>query len=251
MPISPGSKLGTYEVLSVLGAGGDVRGLPGSRHAPRAGALDPAGREALLRYVLRPPVAQERVEQRPDGLVRITLKKAYPDGTTAVEIDPLSLLCRLATSVPPSRFHTVKYAGVLAPASPWRRPAIMRIDWRTALVLLTLPGQKGQREAVEWGAMATAAKAVYPHITKNPEICSGRACVAGTRVRVMDIVALRGAGVSPEEIVQEFPSLESTIDVYAALVYYADHKDEIDADFAEDQDLAAKAERERIERARS
>jgi hypothetical protein len=35
--------------------------------ATRAGALDPAGREALLRYVLRPPVAQERVEQRPDG----------------------------------------------------------------------------------------------------------------------------------------------------------------------------------------
>ena len=98
--------------------------------------------------------------------------------------------------------------------------------------------------------MATAAKAVYPHITKNPDICSGRACVAGTRIRVMDIVALRGAGVSPEEIVQEFPSLESTIDVYAALVYYADHKDEIDADFAEDQGLAAKAERERIGRTR-
>ena len=88
--------------------------------ATRAGALDPSGREALLRYVLRPPVAQERVEQRPDGLVRITLKKAYTDGTIAVDMDPLSLLCRLATSVPPPRFHTVKYAGVLAPASPWR-----------------------------------------------------------------------------------------------------------------------------------
>jgi uncharacterized protein (DUF433 family) len=94
--------------------------------------------------------------------------------------------------------------------------------------------------------MATAATAVYPHVTKNPEICSGRACVAGTRIRVMDIVALRGAGASPEEIVQEFPSLESTIDVYAALVYYADHKDEIDANFAEDQGLAAKTEGERI-----
>jgi hypothetical protein len=35
-------------------------------------------------------------------------------------MDPLSLLCRLASSVPPPRFHTVKYAGVLAPASPWR-----------------------------------------------------------------------------------------------------------------------------------
>jgi hypothetical protein len=52
--------------------------------------------------------------------VRITLKRAYADGTVAVDMDPLSLLCRLATSVPPPRFHTVKYAGVLAPASRWR-----------------------------------------------------------------------------------------------------------------------------------
>jgi hypothetical protein len=88
--------------------------------ATRAGALDQAGREALLRYVLRPPVAQERVDLRPDGLVRITLKKAYADGTVAVDMDPLSLLCRLATSVPPPRFHTVRYAGVLASASRWR-----------------------------------------------------------------------------------------------------------------------------------
>ncbi len=88
--------------------------------ATRAGALDLAGREALLRYVLRPPIAQERLEQGPDGLVRIRLKKAYSDGTVAVDLDPLSLLCRLAACVPPPRFHTVRYAGVLAGASPWR-----------------------------------------------------------------------------------------------------------------------------------
>ena len=57
---------------------------------------------------------------RPDRLVGITLKKAYADGTLASDMDPLSLLCRLATSVPPPRFHTVRYAGVIAPASPWR-----------------------------------------------------------------------------------------------------------------------------------
>jgi hypothetical protein len=88
--------------------------------ATRAGALDLQGREALLRYVLRPPLAQTRLSQCADGLVRIALKRAYSDGTVAVDMDPLSLLCRLATSVPPPRFHTVKYAGVLAPASPWR-----------------------------------------------------------------------------------------------------------------------------------
>jgi hypothetical protein len=88
--------------------------------ATRAGAQDTAGREALLRYVLRPPIAQERLEARPDGLVRIARKRAYQDGTVAVDMDPLSLLCRLATSVPPPRFHTVKYAGVLASASTWR-----------------------------------------------------------------------------------------------------------------------------------
>ncbi|XXT14140.1 reverse transcriptase domain-containing protein [Sorangium sp. So ce367] len=38
-------------------------------------------------------------------------------------MDPLSLLCRLAASVPPPRFHTVKYAGVLASASRPRRRA--------------------------------------------------------------------------------------------------------------------------------
>jgi Putative transposase len=84
--------------------------------ATRAGALDAAGREALLRYVLRRPLAQERLEQCPHGLVRITLKKAYSDGTLAVDMDPLSLLCRLVTSVPPPRLHTVRYAGVLVPA---------------------------------------------------------------------------------------------------------------------------------------
>jgi hypothetical protein len=52
-----------------------------ARAATRAGALDPVGREALLRYILRPPLAQEHVELRPDGLAGITLKKAYVDGT--------------------------------------------------------------------------------------------------------------------------------------------------------------------------
>jgi hypothetical protein len=59
---------------------------------------------------LRPSVAQERVARGPDGLVRITLKKPFSDGTVAVDLDPLSLLSRLAASVPAPRLHTVRYA---------------------------------------------------------------------------------------------------------------------------------------------
>jgi hypothetical protein len=89
-----------------------------------AGALDTAGREALLKYVLRPPIAQERVSHGPDGLVRITLKKPFADGTVAVDMDPLSLLCRLAAAVPAPRFNTIRYAGVLA-ANAKLRPRIV------------------------------------------------------------------------------------------------------------------------------
>ncbi|WP_437760942.1 transposase [Sorangium sp. So ce1389] len=96
-----------------------------SHAATRAGAHHAAAREALLRYVLRPPIAKERVEPQQDGLVRLSRRRAFADGTFAVDMDPLSLVCRLAASVPPPRFHTVKYAGVLASASRprWRASA--------------------------------------------------------------------------------------------------------------------------------
>ena len=85
-----------------------------------ADAEDERGRAALVRYVLRPPLANERLRLLPDDLVRIELKRPFRDGTYAIDLDPLSLLGRLAAAVPPPRFHTVRYAGVLGPASPWR-----------------------------------------------------------------------------------------------------------------------------------
>ena len=88
--------------------------------ATHASGDDLPGREALVRYALRPPLSQERLQLLPDGLVRIELKRPFRDGTVAVDLDPLSLLCRLAALVPTPRCHLVHYAGVLAPASQWR-----------------------------------------------------------------------------------------------------------------------------------
>jgi Putative transposase len=80
------------------------------------------GRWARSTAQLHPPPAarDERLLPGPDGLVRIALKKPFSDGTVAVDLDPLSLPCRLVALVPAPRFHTVRYSGVLAAASKWR-----------------------------------------------------------------------------------------------------------------------------------
>ena len=45
-----------------------------------AGAEDQAARERLLRYVLRPPLAKERLALLPDNRVRLELKRPFRDG---------------------------------------------------------------------------------------------------------------------------------------------------------------------------
>jgi uncharacterized protein (DUF433 family) len=95
--------------------------------------------------------------------------------------------------------------------------------------------------------MATAAKTVFPHITTDPDVCHGRPCIAGTRVRVMDIVAAHEQGVSPVELTDYFDTRPLTLgEIHAALAYYNDHKDEVEADFAEAERIGAEgAELER------
>ena len=51
----------------------------------------------------------------------------FKDGTIAVDLDPLSLLCRLAASVPPSKMHTVRFAGVLSAAHRFR--SLVELYW--------------------------------------------------------------------------------------------------------------------------
>jgi uncharacterized protein (DUF433 family) len=68
------------------------------------------------------------------------------------------------------------------------------------------------------------------HISKTPGICGGKACIAGHRIRVLDIATLyEGAGLSPKEIAERFPSI-TLADVHAAIAYYLDHRDEIEAE---------------------
>jgi uncharacterized protein (DUF433 family) len=57
-------------------------------------------------------------------------------------------------------------------------------------------------------------------ITVNPQQCGGRPCIRGMRSRVKDILDLLAAGATREEILANYPSLESG-DITAALEYAA------------------------------
>ena len=69
--------------------------------------------EQLCRYLLRPPIAQERLTQRPDGTVVVMLKRSWRDGTTHLRFEPLTLLERLAALTPPphQRAHLSRHPG--------------------------------------------------------------------------------------------------------------------------------------------
>jgi uncharacterized protein (DUF433 family) len=53
-------------------------------------------------------------------------------------------------------------------------------------------------------------------ITVDPEQCGGRPCVRGMRIRVSDVLDLLANGLSPEQVIDELPDLESA-DVQACL----------------------------------
>ena len=57
-------------------------------------------------------------------------------------------------------------------------------------------------------------------ITTDPEVCGGKPCVRGLRIRVSDVLDLLAAGLSPEQVVAELPDLERD-DVQACLKFAA------------------------------
>lgn len=74
---------------------------------------------------------------------------------------------------------------------------------------------------------------IREHIVRTPGTCGGKPRIAGTRIKVEQVVIWHERiGMSPEEIVSEWPHL-TLADVHAALTFYHDHRDEIDRDLAE------------------
>lgn len=60
----------------------------------------------------------------------------------------------------------------------------------------------------------------FLRIAVDPAICGGRPIVAGTRVRVTDVLEMLAGGASPAEIAADFPYL-SEDDARAVLAFAA------------------------------
>ncbi len=65
-------------------------------------------------------------------------------------------------------------------------------------------------------------------IERTPGVQGGEACIVGTRVPVWVLAAMHRRGDTAEEIMEAYPNLTAA-QIHAALSYYYDHRDEIDA----------------------
>jgi len=89
-------------------------------------AHDHFRRQALVRYLLRPPFAPSQLSIDDDGSVRFRLSHAFNDGTTHFVWRPDAFLARLAALVPRPRRHLLTYHGVLAPNHRFRSAVVRR-----------------------------------------------------------------------------------------------------------------------------
>ena len=68
------------------------------------------------------------------------------------------------------------------------------------------------------------------HITVDPRICHGKACIAGTRVPVTTVLDNLASGLNADQIVRSYPSL--TRESILAALWYA-------SELAKEQERAA------------
>jgi uncharacterized protein (DUF433 family) len=76
------------------------------------------------------------------------------------------------------------------------------------------------------------------HIEITPGVCGGKPRIAGHRIKVQHVAVWHERmGMTADEIVSAHPGL-TLADVYAALAYYFDHRDEIEADIRQGREFA-------------
>ena len=82
------------------------------------------GLEGLCRYILRPPLAKDRLRKMDGNEYELKLKTPWADGTTSLRLSSMELLERLTSLIPPPKAHQVMYHGIFASRSKWRKKVL-------------------------------------------------------------------------------------------------------------------------------
>jgi hypothetical protein len=123
----------------------------------------------LVRYITRPPLANERLSFADDGTVRYRMKRPWSDGTVEIQLSGVELCEKLAAAVPPPNGHLIRYFGVLAPNAKLRRSVVL------------VPKPKARDESGKLRLVATQ-RASWAEIAKQAfgldltkcELCGGK-----------------------------------------------------------------------------
>ena len=65
--------------------------------------------------------------------------------------------------------------------------------------------------------------AYQDRITIDPRVRRGKACIKGTRIAVADVLDYLGGGMTPPEILDDFPDLTAE-DIQACLTFAAERE---------------------------
>jgi len=113
----------------------------------------------LCRYVLRPPIAQERLKLAPDGAVVLHLRRPWTDGTRAIRFEPSEFLEKLAAMTPKPRINLLVYHGVFAPHAHGRKDAVRRAHEGAVPTVAPPAADEAARDPVGAAPTATPAAA--------------------------------------------------------------------------------------------
>jgi hypothetical protein len=133
--------------------------------------------ERMCRYVLRPPMAQDRVTVTSEGQVRLALRHAWSDGTTHLVFDPVAFLERLAVLVPRPRVNLIllsRRAGAAGAGAVGDRAACACAGGRWA--------RAGRRRLAVGGADAPGVRVRRARVWVRGAAAPDRADRAGRRL---------------------------------------------------------------------
>jgi hypothetical protein len=118
--------------------------------------------ERVLRYLLRPPVANARTHTRDATQVEIVRTRPAPDGAPVLTLDPLEFLARATSHIPRPRQHQLRYYGAYAPrARGARRQRLAAADPAPApLPRADAPAARARR--LSWAQLLRRVLAVEP-----------------------------------------------------------------------------------------